>query len=414
MFLLFKVISLIYLLFSSNFWLGLLLPSTPVIILINVVMGLYIISSKSVRIRITKRSLMLIASLMAITLWYSIISGVIYGIVMLLSYLPAVYLYFLPYRSKINLLYFITKWLSILLIASIGVFISTLIVNYPPPLAIFYMEDLNYDPFLNYGLFLKSTADFGIVPRFNAFFLEPGHLSIISAFLIIANKFDFRGNKYCFVLLLSVIMSFSLAGYVLLGISYVMFSVKNIRTLFGIALMGGIIFIGTQLWNNGDNVVNELIFSRLQYDENKGVSGNNRTTPETDALFDSMVYSGEIVKGIDNKEDIRIRGAGYKVFLIRYGIITTILVFIFYLCLIPKNVNRKYAFIFITMILLCFLQRAYPWWFSWLLPFTLGTGTVCRKIKRKGYQHKDKIFTLKSSQGRVAPSAAIDRQLLFR
>ena len=384
MFLLFKIISLIYLLFSSNFWLGLLLPSTPVIIIINLVMGWYVISNRGVRIKITARSIMLVSTLIAIMLWYSVISGFIFGIVMLLSYLPAVYLYFLPYERKIKLLYFVTKWLGILLIGSIIVFISTLVTVYPPPLAIFYLEDLNYDPFLNYGFYLQQTSENSIVPRFNAFFLEPGHLSIVCAFLIIANKFNFKDNKYCYVLLISVLLSFSLAGYVILGVSYFLYSVKDIKTLIGVGLVGGILFLGSQLWNNGDNVVNDLIFSRLQYDENKGVSGNNRTTPETDALFDVMVESGEIIQGIENKDDIRIRGAGYKVFLIRYGVITTILVFIFYLCLIPKKVNRKYAFVFVSMIVLCFLQRAYPWWFSWLLPFVLGTGTTFKRIK---YSH---------------------------
>lgn len=271
---------------------------------------------------------------------------------------------------------------------SIIVFFSVLYFDYSPPLAIFIAEDFNYPPYLNYGLYLKSTADYGLIPRFNAFFLEPGHLALISTFLLIANQFKFKENPYCYVLLVSVIMSFSLAGYVLLGVSYALYTIKNIRTLLMIATVGGIFFLGSQLWNNGNNVVNELIFSRLEYDENKGVSGNNRTTPETDALFDVMVSSGEIIRGIENKDDIRIRGAGYKIFLIKYGIITTVLVFSFYIFLIPKQANRKYALMFLVVIILCFLQRAYPWWYSWLFPFTLGTGTVLNQSRKRKKQIK--------------------------
>lgn len=409
MFPLFKITSLIYLLFSSNFWLALWLPSTPIILLTNIIMLLCVIGDKIVRIRMTSRFLLLICCLMGITIWYAVISGVIYGIVMCLSYLPAVYLYVLPYNRKVSLLKFVTKWYGIMVAFSMVVFFSVLYLNYSPPLAIFVAEEFNYPPYLNYGLYLKSTGDYGLIPRFNAFFLEPGHLALISTFLLIANQFKFKDKPYCYVLLLSVLMSFSLAGYVLLGVSYALYTIKNVKTLLAIATMGGVLFLGSQLWNNGNNIINELIFSRLEYDESKGVSGNNRTTPETDALFDVMVSSGEIVKGIENKEDPRIRGAGYKIFLIKYGVITTVLVFAFYFCLIPKRVNRKYALIFLLVIILCFLQRAYPWWYSWLLPFTLGTGTVLIQSRKRKKQielalGEDNVRISKGMSGEIGNS----------
>lgn len=381
MFLVFKITSLIYLLLSSYFWPALFIPSTPILILTNVIMVLYLIAANDVKLRITARFIFICFLLLSISIWYGVISGIIYGIVMFLSFIPAVYLYILPVHRKQALLYFVTKWLAILIGISMIVFALVLLLNLTPPLGILIADGFNYPPYLNYFIYIKSTDAFSIFPRFNAFFLEPGHLAVICSFLLMANQFNFKKNKYCYILLLSVIMSFSVAGYVLLGVSYALLTIRNIRTLLGITIFGGILFLGAQLWDNGDNVLNELVFSRLQYDEDKGISGNNRTTPETDELFEQMIENGEIIIGIDNKEDIRIRGAGYKIFLIRYGVITTILIFCFYFALIPKSANKKYAYIFLFIIMLCFLQRAYPWWYSWLLPFALGVGIVRKHTK---------------------------------
>ncbi|MDE7343204.1 MAG: hypothetical protein K2N19_04215, partial [Muribaculaceae bacterium] len=42
--------------------------------------------------------------------------------------------------------------------------------------------------------------------------------------------------------------------------------------------------------------------------------------------------------------------------------------------LIPKGANVRYSASFVLIIILVFLQRAYPDWYSWLLPYVLGIG----------------------------------------
>lgn len=59
--------------------------------------------------------------------------------------------------------------------------------------------------------------------------------------------------------------------------------------------MGGISY------NGGRNVLNEKILSRLQYDEDKGISGNNRTSHLADAYFEQYTNNGQILFGVGNQ-----------------------------------------------------------------------------------------------------------------
>lgn len=334
-------------------------------------------------IRFTSRVYALIGVLILYSLYGTFILGVSYGLLSFLSYLPAILLFMLDEKKQNNLLQYITKWISIILGVSLVIYLLSSFIQLPhfsflpPQLA------NSYTPFENYIFFLKNTSMYEEVQlnitRFSGPFLEPGHQSMVCSFLLFANRFQMRKEPLMWILVVSVLMSFSLAGYLLLVIGFCLIKIKNVYSIIisGVIVASGI-FVVTNVWNNGDNAINVLIFDRLEFDSSKGIKGNNRTIKQTDYFFKQCVDDGTIWLGVQTQKEmkLKIRGAGYKIFLLRYGIGGAIFVGLIYLLLIPAGVNRRYAISFLILISITFLQRAYPSWYSWLLPYTLGLGIM--------------------------------------
>ena len=66
--------------------------------------------------------------------------------------------------------------------------------------------------------------------RFSGPFAECGHMSMICAFLLYANRFNLQ-QWYNIVFFISVLFSLSLAGYVLLGLGLLLYSMKLVIVL---------------------------------------------------------------------------------------------------------------------------------------------------------------------------------------
>lgn len=379
----FKILSLFYYFFSSYAWWSFLMPRNIIVAFLGTSMALCLMFAQF-NVNITKRSMhiLILIFLFAIFGMYQI--NMSNGLLTFFSYFPAFLLFVLPRDKKLNLLNFISKWYSIILALSIVVYGLTYIVNLPS-IGSFIAEDLNYPPYENYILFIKQSMYDNYVYRFNGMFLEPGHQAMISGILLFANKYDFINKKYLLIPLIAILISFSLAGYVILFIGVILLYTKSIIKLIGLGIMLLMLnLFVTELWNDGDNPVNYLIFSRLEYDDDKGITGNNRTIKQTDDYFDKCVKDGTIFLGVrNNKQDkYRIRGAGYKIYLIRYGILSALIVIGIYILLINPKCNRRYGISFFLLMTLIFLQRAYPTWYSWLLPYVLGTGIYLRNRKQ--------------------------------
>lgn len=138
-------------------------------------------------------------------------------------------------------------------------------------------------------------------------------------------------------MLLSLVISFSLAGYVTTIIGYGIY-LKSKKSDFGryvcfiALLLGSFLFLSN--YKDGKNYLNENIFNRLQVDSNKGIKGNNRSLGQLDIYFSKYARSGDLLMGV-SPDEIRIindnstgrengiAGAGYKIFFIQYGIMST-------------------------------------------------------------------------------------------
>lgn len=383
-------------------WLTFKLPTNLVIAIVSVILfisGYFMMHG----LRFGRNALILFILLCIMSAWALMTVSLSFGILTFFYYLPAIVLFILPIKLKEETLLFITKWFSIIMLISLSIFIITRIISIPS-FGMFQLENNTfYPPYINYLFFIESTNILDIIVyRFNGPFLEPGHLSIVCSFLIFANHYNFKSNKWLYVPLICVILSLSLAGYVITLLGYLMLTIKNYKTIIyaGFALLASYIFI-TQIWNGGDNIASELIISRLEYDEDKGIAGNNRTSKSTDAYYESKWKSGELWKGLGTIDsDSSIEGAGYKIYFLRFGIISALLVLCFYWNLVPRHYNKRYVFSFLIIVILTFMQRAYPWWYSWLLCFTLGCGIpssfnrikLNKRIKR--YKAHQKVCTI--------------------
>ena len=273
---------------------------------------------------------------------------------------------------------YISRWMGIILAVSLFFFLLNFVIPIPSFGKLEY-EGYNYI-WINHLFFLLPDfiRDYS---RFQGIFLEPGQMAMICTFLLYYNEYDFS-KKRNIVFLLSIIFSFSLAGYVLLILGYVIFKMMEssnkkviLSGVFLIALVTGFYYFSIN-YKGGNNLFNELIVERLQFgDEYEyGFSGNNRTKLDAAILFAKAVASGDIWVGYGVqtmaqyfKDDSP--GAGIVPYLLDRGIIGVLLIFIAYFYLAVSGSNKKYALGMLLFYMVAFYQRATPFWAAWLLPF---------------------------------------------
>lgn len=275
------------------------------------------------------------------------------------------------YYSK--LIISLTKMFAMILIPAI---ILHLLIKYVPIPPFGMFSDPLYGYYSNYIFNIHSLSVYS--DRFNACFCEPGHLGMIMAFIIYINNFCVK-KWYVLVCLIALFLTLSLAGYVLLLLGFLLFSLSNnyhskvFKYLISGVFLTFIIYYIAIDYNGGHNYVNEKIIQRLKYDEERGIKGNNRTNAFADSYFESVGLS-DLFIGLRNREimsDLDINGAGYKMFIIEYGIFSLVLTFVLYFIFYKKSPQnkRKYCLGLLILYSAAFIQRAYPFWPAWLIPY---------------------------------------------
>ncbi len=301
--------------------------------------------------------------------------------------------FFLPYfiiiclndKDKVYLLEYITKWYGYLMIPSLIVYalVSTVglpHLGYQQASDTSWALDSGYGVCKNYIFYMQST--FGdYVERFNGPFLEPGHLGMISALLIFVNQFDFSRKGMWFILT-GLIFSLSLAGYILLVLGFIIYMFYRGKIggkyLLLILLLFLVIYSFGMYYNGGDNIVYEKILSRLEYDKDKGITGNNRVFGLIEVYYAALWNDTDTMLWGYPKETMQwlfesgSRGAGYMLSICRYGLIGTIVSVLFYFVYVLMSKDKKFAFCCLLFIVLIYLQRSYPFWFSWIICFIYG------------------------------------------
>ncbi len=272
---------------------------------------------------------------------------------------------------KLELFNFFTKSFAVILAVSIFAWILFLFgVRLPN-----YSTDFNNGQYYfdNYYLFLDNRDPYVTIKRFSGVFLEPGQLGMITSFLLFANRFELK-RKSVLIIFVANLMTFSLVAYVLLLFSaslYILLHSK--KPVLYILLWSLLLYAANSFftkYNNGNNVVNQLIIHRVQYKDGE-LAGNNRFSKGMDDQFEYFLKNDNLFlgEGVSNYQMMDLgANAGYKVYLLQHGIIGTLFTFLFYLFLVLSNKN-KMAWILLILYILTFLQAAYPLWECELLIF---------------------------------------------
>ena len=232
-----------------------------------------------------------------------------------------------------------------------------------------YGDDLY--SYTNYFLFMIDDRTlWAFFPRFSSVFLEPGHLGTATA-LLLSTQFGKWKKWYNIVLLVALLLTFSLAAYVIyvvviflkLWVQGKQFIGKLLMTVAFIAT----IVVGSFFYNNGENLLHDLILIRLEVEDGE-LAGNNRVTDDFDTDFEKLCESSDVIFG-KKRENPEFGNSGYKVFLYENGIVGIILMLAFYIASLGKIRNRKAAASAFILALLGFIVRGYPLWYSNYLPY---------------------------------------------
>lgn len=261
----------------------------------------------------------------------------------------------------LSVLQFVTKSLSVILLISMIGFVLYKI-GFPLPNTRMNTSDLLLGTNLNnFYLFVYNLTPHTFA-RFQSIFLEPGYLTLGVAPLLFIHKYDFR-NKQVLILLFAQLLSFSLAGYIILIIGYIFSSVcssekgKYIGLLYGlvimvIALVVMVVFLGQEFFQT-------MILDRLQIVDGS-LAGDDRSSVYLDFQYAKMMLSDDKWFGIDYNTDFSDKGvSGYKLFAVQHGILGVLLVVLAYVSSIRKiGFNYNTGIIFVTLLML--YQNSYP------------------------------------------------------
>lgn len=277
---------------------------------------------------------------------------------------------------KIGIFRFLTKSLALILLASMLAWVLHLSGFSLPSTSITYGDDHQYS-FRNYYFFLLNEKYIYILfPRFSSIFLEPGHLGMISSLMLFANKFEIKRREVS-IILIATLLTFSLVAYILLLISLLIFIVvkskNSIRNLIIAGVLGLSLISFFSTYNNGDNAINNFILLRMQI-EDGDIVGNNRFSVDFENYYFEVMKSKSSFLGVGldefKRQSVR-NNSGYKVYLVQYGIVGTLITFLFYLSILNSR-KSTFAYYFLLVYILCFLQRAYPHWDIEILIFILA------------------------------------------
>ena len=318
--------------------------------------------------------------------------------------LPSILIICIPKEYKSVILRNISKWFAFLLMPAIITFILSRFVDLPSLGVLRYdTEDLTNQ----YGV--VNNLFFCVIPqaaesqsRFYGPFLEPGHLGMMCSLLLFANGHNYS-RKENVVILISLILTLSLAGYVLclIGFFFIRFDqgkLKLYRIIIYSLLLLGFVVVG-RYYHGGNNIINEMIISRLEPDEERGIAGNNRDSEVILLLYADMFNNPRTMLMGYDVDTIEAAGkfwaSGFAYFMVRKGLLGLIAASLFYFAVALSSDNKKFAILALVYFAIMFWQRTYSFWLAWIICYEYsisiaGIRAKARLRKRKG-KKKDKV-----------------------
>lgn len=248
-------------------------------------------------------------------------------------------------------------------------------------------------PFVNDGVetsvYLKWVI-FGIVgdgqwglPRLCGIFNEPGGLGTVCALLYAATYSYSKVHEKIF-LLLSIILSFSVAGFLLIFVFYgLQFIRKGWKFYVPLGVLVAFVFIAPTIdW--GNEFVNNFV-ARFEITD-EGIAGDDRVKPEFEKLYNGFLQSNDVFFGKGATYGNDMGTSSYKNLLIQFGFIGFGLYFMFWIFAMLSIAQKdKDCLILLLLFIISLYQRPVPITSSYGYVLLVG-GFVCLKYYKLNYE----------------------------
>jgi len=212
-----------------------------------------------------------------------------------------------------------------------------------------------YD-YIKYPFYVQDNKLISLfLPRFHAYFDEPGVVGTFSGVLLLLDGFNLR-KKVNIPIIIAGLLSFSFAFYIML-LGYFLMFVKTKYKIIGLIV---IIALFPVISNN--EVLNGYILSRFEIQEDGTLAGDNRTSVKLDDFYERFSNSDDFYFGLGKEAKLKYNysGASYKDLIVNYGIIPFIaFMLIFILYAFNKIKFKKEFFIYIVILASVIYQRPF-------------------------------------------------------
>lgn len=261
----------------------------------------------------------------------------------------------------------LAKWMGGFLIVSMFFFLLYLVGIPLPSRDAQFLTTYSYSNY--YFFMIDDRSLFTIIPRFHSVFLEPGHMGTMTVMLLFTQIGKWK-KWYNVSLIVATLISFSLAAYGLfVGVVFLGLWVRGKhfirKTLYAIAIFAAVT-VGSFYYNDGNNLLHDLIMIRLEIDDGE-MAGDNRVTGDFKTDYENLLNSSDVLVGRDRDTET-FGNSGYRVFIYDYGLIGLALVIVFYLLSLYNPESKKAMVAVFVIAALNFIIRGYPLWYANYIP----------------------------------------------
>ena len=307
-------------------------------------------------------------------------------------FLPFFFIIIMSQEEKLRLKNTVINSFSTIVLISLLAYIAVVFVGIPlQPIKMEHPMNTWYPPFLNYYFFVTEFS-VGEFIRFRSIFTEPGHLGMFCALFLYINGYSLKKWQNV-ILLVALLLSLSLAAYVLLFLGWVIYQAASgvsLHRIFRVVLLLGLsIGLGWLYIAHGpkENALSILILDRLEYDEDRGIKGNNRNSQDFMLTYKELSTSELLLgKGNSYMKDrfANTANSSYRNFVMVNGFIGLILMFFLFLSVVYLYPSRIALGMFL-LFSLSFLQRPYWLWEieSWMYLSSVSLFAMNQKPIRK-------------------------------
>lgn len=312
------------------------------------------------------------------------INGYFFNVVNIFPFLS--YL-FLKDNYKYSVFFSWRKVFNIIIAVSLICYIMVTIGVNLPYMMDFYGDTTSDSYYLvkNYFVFVQLSSSFTEIPleRFLSIFLEPGYLACLIVMIFFIDGFKFKENKSNCILLTALLLTFSIAGYILFVIFYLIRKMKDSKyrllSILGVLGLVCAIYLYGTFYNGGDNEINNQVLARFQYDEQRGtLEGYNRTTEAFDAYFNKFISSSSVFVGDPISYNRLFQGGGanvgIKYYIMVYGLLGLFAYCLFLYSPFVKIIKKSYLTLsFMLLWFIIFARGNFVMWMSaFLITYVFG------------------------------------------